>query len=126
MEQQVRQPTTSEEAMLMVSATDQCCHGFFSTDRSERYTGRLVGVGVVVITFGALALGLVYASRTQPAGAVRTDMLQATPPPTLRLSPQRPRPALQPGRRTPHVQLALALTENRTQLYPIVGYYLQK
>lgn len=67
----------------MTSETDQGYRGFFSTDRSERHTGRLVGVGVAVMTFGALALGLVYASRTRPAGAVRTDVLPATPPPAL-------------------------------------------
>jgi len=67
--------------MLLISATDHGSRRFSCAGRSEPHTDRLVVVGVLVMTLGALALGLVFASRTTPAGAVRTDVLPAAPSP---------------------------------------------
>src|SRR5574337_434250 len=84
MTQQVGQLVKGEGATLMISATDHGCPSFSPTGRSEWRTGRKVVVGALAMTLGALALGLVSASRTQPAGAVRTDVLPAAPSPTPR------------------------------------------
>lgn len=79
--------------MLLISATDHGSRRFSCAGRSEPHTDRLVVVGVLVMTLGALALGLVFASRTTPAGAVRTDVLPATPSP----APQSPRSGRAPA-----------------------------
>lgn len=52
--------------------------------RSTRRTGRWAGIGVLVMTLGALALWLVYASRTQPADALRTSVIPSAPSPVQR------------------------------------------
>src|SRR5574337_1774836 len=84
MERHLGQSERADDAILLISATEHGSRSLSPTGRSEWRTGRQVVVGALAITFGALALGLVSASRTQPAGAVRTDVLPAAPSPTPR------------------------------------------
>lgn len=74
----------------MISATDHRCRGFSPTGRAERRTGRWAVVGVLALTLGTSMLGLVYASRTQFASAVRKSTAPATPPPAPHSSVLRP------------------------------------
>ncbi|GEM_PF-4410205 len=87
--------------------------------------GRCVGIGVLVMTLGASALGLVDSSPTQLATAVQASALPATPPPDPRSSEPRPDSAPQEERPAPPAQLPLAFIENRGQMAPRVGYHLQ-
>ena len=111
--QQSRQLETTDGVMLMTSMTDHGCNSFFPTKRSEWRTGRWVGIGALAMTLGALTLGLVYASRTQPASAVGIGASSPAPSPAPLSSPQRPKPVLQAMRQVPLAQLALAFAENR-------------
>lgn len=87
MRQHVRHSLKSDEVTLTVSATDHGCRSFSPTDRSEWHTGRWIVVGVLVLTLGACAFGLVYASRTQLASVIHASVNPVTPPPTPLLSP---------------------------------------
>ncbi len=105
-----------DKAMLMISVTDHGCRSCSSTGWSERRTSRWVGIGVLAMTLGALALGLVDTSPTRPASAVRTNVIPATPPPAPRLSVPRPEGAQKRTRQMIRTQSPLPLYENRGQM----------
>lgn len=81
MMQQLRRLRKGDEAVLMVGATGPRCPSFSPAGRTERRTGRWAVVGVLALMLGTWVVGLVYASRTQPASTLRTSVAPATPPP---------------------------------------------
>jgi hypothetical protein len=124
--QQFRQLETTEEVMLMTSITDNRGYSFSPTKRSEWRTGQWVGIGALAMTLGALTLGLVYASRIQPASAVGTGAPSPAPPPAPLPSPQRLEAARRATAPTILPTPSLAFIENREQLDSRVGYFLQQ
>lgn len=116
MEQHCRRPMRSDKAMLMISATDRGCRSCSPTGWSKRRTSRWVGIGVLAMTLGALALGLVDTSPTQPASAVRTRVIPATPPPAPRPSAQRPEGARRRTMQMVRTQSPPPLLESRAPM----------
>lgn len=90
MTRQLRRLEKGDEAILLVGATAPRDPGFSQTGRLERRTGRWAVVGVLALTLGTSMLGLVYASRTQSASAIRKSVAPATPPPAPHSSVLRP------------------------------------
>src|SRR5574337_1385240 len=113
MERHLGQSERADDAIPLISATEHGGRGFFPTGRSEWRTGRQVVVGALAVTLGALALGLVFASRTQPAGAVRTDVLPAAPSSAPRSPLRRPKSAPQATRQAQPTPFSLAFTTHR-------------
>ncbi|MBZ0169592.1 hypothetical protein MELA_00572 [Candidatus Methylomirabilis lanthanidiphila] len=105
----------------MVGATGSRWLGFSPTRRSERRTGRWAVVGVLALTLGTWALGLVYASHTQPASAVRTSIAPATPPPALRPPAPRTETARQATRQISRPRSSRAFIENQEQIAFRIG-----
>lgn len=106
----------SGKAMLMISATDHGCHSCSPTGWSERRISRWVGIGVLAMTLGALALGLVDTSPTRPASTVRTSVIPATPPPAPRSSAQRPEGDRRRTIQMVRTQSPLPLLESRARM----------
>lgn len=111
-----RQPERRGKATLTSSATDHGCRSYSSTGWSERRTSRWVGIGVLAMTLGALALGLVDTSPTRPASAVRTSVIPATPPPAPRSSARRPEGARRQTTQIVRTQSPLPRFENRGRM----------
>lgn len=125
MMRQLRQPERTEKVMLMISVNDYGYRSSSSADRSEWRIGRWAGVGVLAMTLGALAIGLLNSSLTRSASAVRTSAIPATPSPALRSSAPRLETARRVAMQMASTQPTLALIENRGRTASRVSYDVQ-
>ncbi|MDE2179900.1 MAG: hypothetical protein KGJ40_03510 [candidate division NC10 bacterium] len=108
----------------MTSVTDHRCGSFSPTGRSEWRTGRWVGIGALAMTLGALMLGLIYASRIQPASAVGTGAPSLALPPAPLPPPQRLEAARRATVPTTLLTPSLVFAKNYGALDSRIGYYV--
>lgn len=125
MEQYFKQPVRSDEPTLKISATDHICCSGSPTGWSERRTSRWAGAGVLAMTLGALAIGLVDSSHTRPASAVRTTAIPATPPPAAHSSAPTAEATRRGTMQIARSQSPVALIENRGRMASRVSYDVQ-
>lgn len=122
--QHVRQLERTGEAILIPSAADDGGRGFFPIGRSERRTGRRVA-GVLALTVGVAALGLVAVSRTRPVSAIRTSAPASGSSPGPHSSLRRAEAVRRVAASTTLAKPPLVFIENQGQGDPEVGYYVQ-
>ncbi|MDE2485154.1 MAG: hypothetical protein KGL32_07935 [candidate division NC10 bacterium] len=108
----------------MASMTDHRCNSFSPIGRSEWRTGRWAGIGALAMTLGTLTLGLVYASRTQPASAVGTGASSSASPPAPLTSPQRLKAVRRVTVPTTLPTPSLVFVKNYGELDSRIGYYV--